>query len=52
MVSALYSKGLTQNQVSDVFEQVYGKHYSTSSISRMLDGIREEVTMWLTRPLE
>jgi putative transposase len=40
LVSSLYSKGLTQSQVSDVFEQVYGKQYSTSSISRMLDGIK------------
>jgi putative transposase len=52
LVSSLYSKGLTQSQVSDVFEQVYGKQYSTSSISRMLDGIREEVNMWMSRPLE
>ena len=52
LVSALYSKGLTQKQVSEVYEQVYGKHYSASSISRMLDGIREEVTLWLGRPLE
>jgi transposase-like protein len=52
LVSSLYSKGLTQSQVSDVFEQVYGKQYSTSSISRMLDGIREEANMWMSRPLE
>ena len=52
LVSSLYSKGLTQSQVSDVYEQVYGKQYSTSSISRMLDGIREEVNMWMSRPLE
>lgn len=52
LVSALYSKGLTQSQVSEVFENVYGKHYSKSSISRMLDDIREEVNTWLNRPLE
>ena len=40
LVCSLYSKGLTQSQVSDVFVQVYGKQYSTSSISRTLDGIK------------
>lgn len=52
IVGSLYSKGLTQSQVSEIFEEIYGKHYSKASISRMLDGIREEVDEWIKRPLE
>ena len=52
LVGALYSNGLTQRQVADVFESVYGEHYSKSSISRMLDDIRLEVSTWLSRPLD
>jgi putative transposase len=52
LVGSLYTKGLTQSQVSEVFEQIYGAQYSKTSISRMLDGIREEVDQWMKRPLE
>lgn len=52
LVGALYSNGLTQRQVGEVFESVYGEHYSKSSISRMLDDIRLEVSTWLSRPLD
>lgn len=52
LIGSLYAKGLTTSQVSEVFEELYGKHYSKSSISRMLDGIREEVDQWIQRPLE
>jgi transposase-like protein len=49
---SLYGKGLTTEQVGDLFEEVYGEHYGKSSISRMFDFAREEVTQWLTRPLD
>jgi len=49
MVSALYGKGLTQTQIGEVFDELYGRHYSSSSISRM---IRQEVGEWLAHPLE
>ena len=52
MVSALYGQGLTQAQVGEVFEQLYGRHYSPSSVSRMIDWMRQEVSGWLDRPLE
>lgn len=52
MVSALYGQGLTQAQVGQVFEELYGRHYSPSSISRMIEWMREEVSDWLMRPLE
>lgn len=45
-------KGLTQEQVGDVFDQIYGRHYSKSSISRMVDSVRTQVSAWLERGLE
>jgi transposase-like protein len=48
----LYKSGLTTSQVGEVFDEIYGKHYSTSQVSRMFDTAREEVAEWLNRPLE
>ena len=52
LAGVLYTKGLTQEQVGDVFEQIYGQHYSKSSISRMVDSVRTQVSAWLERSLE
>lgn len=52
LAGALYSKGLTQSQVGDVFDEIYGEHYSKSSISRMIQYMRDDVSRWLDRPLE
>ncbi|HEY0667873.1 MAG TPA: IS256 family transposase [Sphingobacteriaceae bacterium] len=52
LIGSMYAKGLTTLQVSEIFEEIYGKNYSKSSISRMLDNIREEVDQWIGRPLE
>ena len=35
LAGVLYTKGLTQEQVGDVLDQIYGQHYSKSSISRI-----------------
>ena len=48
----LYGAGLTTGQVGKLFEQLYGRHYSKSSVSRMFDYAREEVKDWLRRPLD
>lgn len=52
LAGVLYTKGLTQEQVSDVFDQIYGRHYSKSSISRMVECVRTQVNEWLERGLE
>lgn len=49
LAGVLYTKGLTQEQVSDVFDQIYGQHYSKSSISRMVECVRTQVNEWLER---
>lgn len=52
LAGVLYTKGLTQEQVGDVFEQIYGDHYSKSSVSRMVACVRTQVSDWLERGLE
>jgi len=52
LAGVLYTKGLTQEQVGDVFDQIYGQHYSKSSISRMVECVRSQVNEWLERGLE
>jgi transposase-like protein len=52
LASSLYCKGLTQSQVGEVFGEVYGRHYSKTSISRMIEYLRADVEQWLSRSLE
>jgi putative transposase len=52
LASSLYCKGLTQSQVGEVFGEVYGKHYSKASISRMIEYLKADVEQWLGRSLE
>ena len=52
LAGSLYTKGLTQSQVGQVFDEIYGEHYSKSSISRMIDYVREDVSRWLSRGLD
>jgi putative transposase len=48
----LYQAGLTTLQVGDLFEKIYGKHYSKSAISSMMNYARTDVAAWLDRKLE
>ncbi len=52
LAGVLYTKGLTQEQVGDVFDQIYGQHYSKASISRMVECVRTQVNEWLERGVE
>ena len=51
LAGVLYTKGLKQELGSDVFDQIYGQHYSKASISRMVDSVRDHVNEWLERSL-
>ena len=44
LAGTLYTKGLTQEQVGEVFNDIYEEHDSKASISRMLDYLRRDVT--------
>lgn len=52
LVSSLYCSGLTTEQVGKIYKQFYGKHYSKSQVSRLLNIAREEINAWLKRKLE
>ena len=52
LVSSLYCSGLTTEQVGKIYEQFYGKHYSKSQVSRLLNTAREDVNAWLGRELD
>ena len=52
LVSSLYCSGLTTEQVGKIYEQFYGKHYSKSQVSRLLNTAREDVNAWLSRELD
>lgn len=52
LIFSLYRRGLTTEQVSDVYEEIYGKDYSKQQISYLMKDSREEVSVWLTRKLE
>lgn len=52
LILSLYSKGLTTEQIGSVYYDVYGKHYSKSQVSFLMKDSREEVSIWLERPLD
>ena len=52
LAGSLYCRGLTQSQVSEIFGEIYGEHYSKASISRMIDYLRSDVSEWLNRSLK
>ena len=52
LTGVIYTKGLTQEQVGDVFDQICAQHYSKASISRMVECVRTQVNEWLERGLE
>ncbi|MGI6320666.1 MAG: IS256 family transposase [Bacteroidales bacterium] len=51
IVSELYCSGLTTEQVGNIVEKVYGRNYSKSRISSLMDNSRIDVQDWLNRRL-
>jgi transposase-like protein len=45
----LYTAGLTTEQVGSLFDKIYGRTYSKSSISNMMSSARKDVSAWLNR---
>lgn len=52
LIFSLYKKGLTTEQIGNVYEEVYGKHYSKSQVSFLMKDSREEIDLWLKRSLD
>ena len=49
---SMYSKGLTTEDVGDVMETIYGKHYSKSTISSFSKTFYEQMKEWRERELD
>ena len=47
-----YTRGLAQEQVGDVLDQIYGRHCSRAGISRMVECVRAQLNGWLEGGLE
>lgn len=52
LIFSLYRKGLTTEQVSDVYEELYGKDYIKQQISYLMKESKKEIELWLKRDLE
>ena len=52
LIFSLYRRGLTTEQVSDIYEEIYGKDYSKQQISYLMKDSREQVSIWLKRKLD
>ena len=51
-VLSLYGRGMTNRDIEAHLEEVYGTSASRDLISRITDGILEEVNQWRNRPLD
>lgn len=51
-VLALYAKGMTVRDIETFLEELYGTNISRDLISKITDGVMEEVKLWRSRPLE
>lgn len=47
----LYGKGLTTQQIGEVFDKIYGKHYCSSSISNITKTFYKQMEQWRNRGL-
>jgi putative transposase len=51
IVLSLYARGLTTGEIAAHFSQIYGASVSKETISRITDKVIDEMTTWVTRPL-
>ena len=52
MIISLYAKGLTTGEVKAHLEEIYGTELSRDTISRITDGIVDDMKAWQNRPLD
>ena len=52
IVLSLSARGLTTGEIAAHFEEVYGARVSKDTISRITDGVVEEMQAWSSRPLQ
>ncbi|MFZ7284174.1 transposase, partial [Avibacterium avium] len=51
-IIALYAKGLSNQEIVEMFKELYDADVSTSLISRVTDSVKERVLEWQNRPLD
>lgn len=51
-VISMYAKGMSQRDISDTIEDIYGFKVSHEMISQITDCVVEELTEWQSRPLK
>lgn len=51
-IIALYAKGLSNQEIVEMFKELYNAEVSTSLISRVTDSVKARVMEWQTRPLD
>ena len=48
----MYAKGMSQRDIADTIEDIYGFNISAETISEITDKVLEEVEEWQNRPLK
>ena len=51
-VLAMYAKGLSQRDIADIIEDIYGFEISAQTISTITDSVIENLQEWQNRPLK
>lgn len=51
-VLSMYAKGLSQRDIADIIEDIYGFRISHQQISIITDSVLEELATWQSRPLK
>lgn len=51
-VLAMYAKGMSQRDISDIIDDIYGFKLSHSQISIITDSVLDELAKWQARPLK
>ena len=51
-VLAMYGKGMSQRDISDIIEEIYGFRLSAQQVSIITDSVLEELTKWQERALK
>jgi len=52
IVLSLYARGLTTGEISAHFAEIYGASVSKDTVSRITDGVLEDMQAWSSRPLQ
>ena len=51
-ILSLYAKGMTTRDISDTFKEMYDVEVSHTLISKVTEGVMEDVLAWQNRPLD